>query len=250
LWHGFKAEGYGYDEDIRLRTRDVFLATDFFIITLGLSEIWYDEVTDGVFWRAVPEDAFDAKRHKFRVSTVGETKANLAEMYRLIKKHVPEAKVLFTLSPISLAATFRPVSCVTANSVSKAILRAGLDEFLRSKPEVLNRDLFYFPSYEILQQAFLYPWRDDGRHPHRYVLETIMRTFEAAYCTTDFTLAHANRRLQAARAENLADIKGEPPAPAAEPEKTPEDRKRAKQMRKARKAARQVEKAGQTEDAV
>jgi hypothetical protein len=206
LWHGQKAERYGYDEDIRLRTRDVFLATEFFIITLGLSEIWYDEMTGGTFWRAVPEQSFVPGRHNFRVLSVEETRADIAAIYNLIVKHVPDAKVLFTVSPIALSATFRPVSCMTANSVSKAIIRAALDEFLRSQPDALNKSLFYFPSMEIAQFVFVDPWEDDGRHPRSYVLDTIMKAFEATYCVGEASLDDANRMLRMFRAKNVRDV--------------------------------------------
>lgn len=206
LWHGQKAERYGYDEDIRLRTRDVFLATELFIITLGLSEIWYDDMTGETFWRAVPEQSFIPGRHKFRVLSVEETRADIAAMYNLIAKHVPDAKVLFTVSPIPLSATFRNVSCMTANAVSKAIIRAALDEFLRSREDVLNKSLFYFPSMEIAQFVFVDPWEDDGRHPKSYVLDTIMRAFEATYCIGEATLNDANTMLRMFRAKNVRDI--------------------------------------------
>jgi hypothetical protein len=206
LWHGFKAEGYGYDEDVRLRTRDVFLATEFFIITLGLSEVWYDEATGGTFWRAVPNEVFDGRRHKFRVMSMEETKADIARIHALIRKHVPEAKILFTISPIPLAATFRPVACLSANSVSKAILRASLDEFLRGKPEEMNRNLFYFPSLEIVQQGFIDPWSHDNRHPQNGVLDTVMKTFEAVYCVGEGSLDDASELLQMFRAQNVEDV--------------------------------------------
>ena len=206
LWHGFKAEGFGYDEDIRLRTRAVFLATDFFIITLGLSEIWYDELTGGTFWRAVPEMFFDAARHKFRVHSVAETKADIAAIHRLVRKHVPRAKILFTVSPIPLAATFRPVSCLTANAVSKAIIRAALDEFLRDNAGELNTGLFYFPSMELVQLGFIDPTGPDGRHPTSGILDTVMKTFEAAYCIGDGTLEDANAMFQMFRVQNASDV--------------------------------------------
>jgi len=154
LWHGYKAEEYGCDERIRDKTRKILLETDFFIITLGLSEVWYDEETGGVFWRAVPRQHYDPSRHKFRVCSMAETKAALTRIRELVVKHVPNAKLLFTLSPVPLAATFRPVGCITANSVSKAILRAALDEMLREAGDALNRSLFYWPSYEIVTDLF------------------------------------------------------------------------------------------------
>jgi hypothetical protein len=206
LWHGYKAEGYGYDEAIRLRTRDVFLATDFFIVTLGLSEVWYDEKTGGTFWRAVPEDAFDPTRHKFRVQSFAKTKADLEEIHRLIRTHVPHAKVLFTLSPIALAATFRPVSCLTANTASKAIIRAALDEFLREHEDELNRSLFYFPSMELVMRCFIDPWSEDERHPESYVIDTVMKVFEAAFCEGSVTLAEAVEVFRMFRARNLRAI--------------------------------------------
>jgi len=216
LWHGFKAEGFGYDEDIRVRTRDVFLTTEFFIITLGLSEVWYDEQTGGTFWRAVPEEAFDASRHKFRVQSMEETKAHIAEIHRLIRNYVPDAKILFTVSPIPLAATFRPVGNLSANAVSKAIIRAALDEFLRGQPEELNSTLFYFPSMEIFQLGFVDPWSADTRHPQGYVIEAIMQAFEASYCVGERSLEDANRIFQLYRTLNLQQIEKAPPMSAAD----------------------------------
>ena len=212
LWHGFKAEGFGYDEEIRKRTRDVFLATEFFIVTLGLSEIWYDEKTGGTFWRAVPEAAFDPSRHKFRVLSVRETKQSIAAIYRLLLRHVANAKVLFTVSPIPLLSTFRPVSCLTANAVSKAVIRAALDEFLRRREDDLNKRLFYFPSMELVQFGFTDPWNLDRRHPRSAVLDTVMKTFEAAYCVGGATFEEANTMYQMYREKNLRDIAAGVPA--------------------------------------
>jgi GSCFA family len=206
MWHGFKAEGYGYDEDTRLRTRAMFLATEFFIITLGLSEVWYDEVTGGVFWRAVPRRLFDPARHKFRVMSMADTKRDIARIHALIRSHVPGARILFTVSPIPLAATFRPVSCITANAVSKAILRAALDEFLREHEDEINKTLFYFPSLEIVQQGFMDANTVDNRHPQNYVLEVAMKTFEAVYCVGEGTLDDAQALWRMGRARNVEDI--------------------------------------------
>jgi GSCFA family len=206
LWHGFKAEGFGYDEDIQRRTRKIFLETEFFIVTLGLSEVWYDEVTGGVLWRAVPLESFDSSRHKFRVNTIAETKADLECIYMLIRQHVPNAKVLFTLSPIPLAATFRSVSCITANSVSKAILRAALDEMIRDHGQDLNMTLFYLPSYEIAQELFPRRFQQDGRHLATDIVPTIMAIFESVYCEGDVTQADAAALFRETYEKNIASL--------------------------------------------
>jgi hypothetical protein len=193
LWHGYRAEEYGLKENIRLRTKALFDQADLFIITLGLSEVWYDAQSNEVFWRAVPHDKYDPSRHKFRIATMAETYANIAKIHALIRKNRPEARILFTISPIPLGATFRPVSAITASEASKAILKASLDEFYRNTTESDNR-LFYFPSYEICKALFLHPFGRDGRHVLPYILDLNMLVFERFYCKTgktDADIAHS-----------------------------------------------------------
>lgn len=202
LWHGYKSEEYGCRDDIRLRTRAAFLETDFFVITLGLSEVWYDEQTGGVFWRAVPMKNYDAARHKFRVCSLQETKEAIGRIWSLIRKHVPDSKLLFTLSPIPLAATFRSISCITANSASKAILRAALDEFYRYNSSELNKHLFYFPSYEIISELFYLKFEQDGRHPQHEIIKLIMQLFESIYCKSGIDVQDIEKRYQQLRVLN------------------------------------------------
>ena len=181
LWHGYKAEEYGYDEEVRLETRRIFDETEVFILTFGLSEVWYDEPTGNVFWRTIPKDVYDPSRHKFRLSTVDENRENIRAIYDFIRKYRPDAKIIVTLSPVPLIATFRDVSCITANSVSKATLRVALDEVVR---EVRDEGaIYYWPSYEIVQDVFRMPYKPDRRHVRIRVLNYIMRLFETAWCT-------------------------------------------------------------------
>jgi len=199
LWHGFDAQSFGYDENIRTLTRDVFLNTDVFILTLGLSEIWFDEVTGGIFWRAVPMKSYDASRHKFRVCSFAETKQALERMHAVITNHVPSARIVFTLSPISLAATFRPISCITANCASKAILKSALDEFLRDLGDEARSRVHYFPAFEIINELFPHRFAEDGRHLQDFIIPAVMSIFEAYYCETNLNPEEAERGLQNAR---------------------------------------------------
>ncbi len=180
LWHGYKAEEYGYDPEIQAETKRIFDETEVFILTFGLSEVWYDEPTNNVFWRTIPKESYDPSRHKFRVSTVEENRENLEAIYALIRKHRPDAKVIFTLSPIPLIATFRDNSCLTSNSVSKSVLRVAIDETMRAHQD--EGVLFYWPSYEIITDVFRLPYRPDRRHPEGPTLEFIMTLFEHVWC--------------------------------------------------------------------
>jgi len=160
--------------------------SDVFIITLGLAEVWYDEPTKEVFWRAVPKEHFDASRHKFRLSSVAENLENLNAIYSLIREHRPSAQIVLTLSPIPLVATFRDISCEMANVTSKSILRVALDEFMRSINDT-NERVFYFPSYEIVLNSFNNQFMEDRRHVHKHVLDFNMKVFEKYFCKSQIT---------------------------------------------------------------
>lgn len=202
LWHGYKAESFEYDENIRLKTRDIFLDTDMFIITLGLSEVWFDNKSEEYFWRAIPQDKFDPSRHTFKVCTMNESKKALQDIFDYISKYVPNAKVLFTMSPVPLAATFRPVSCLSANAVSKSILRASLDEMMRDNAELLNDKLFYWPSYEIVKDLFPNEFTEDNRHVHPEILSLIMRLFESVYCKSGIDINDIESEFKTVRQNN------------------------------------------------
>jgi len=180
LWHGYDTGEHGYDEAVRQATLGIFQQTDLFIVTIGLSEVWYDKLTGEVFWRAIPVKKFDESRHGFRVATHEENRRNIARIYDIVRANRPSAHILFTLSPIPLVATFRPVGCISANSVSKATLRSALDEVMRAHSDDAN--LHYFPSYEIVTNAFLDPFSSDRRHVREEVLDFVMAGFDRFFC--------------------------------------------------------------------
>jgi hypothetical protein len=185
VWIDKDKEVFQASEERRQLVRDTLLATDVLIVTLGLSEVWYDRATEEPLWRALPIDQFDPERHVFRVETTAQTFQWLETIERLRARHVPDMKIIFTVSPVPLGATFRPVSAITANSASKAIVRAALDEFLRSHPEELGSNLFYFPSYELVGSYFIDPYESDNRHITSTVAAGIIRYFVEHYCSAD-----------------------------------------------------------------
>lgn len=179
LWHDKAGEVSAATEEAKRATLEIFHSTDVFIFTLGLSEVWYDKTTGDTFWRAIPQHAFDETRHGFRVLSVEENKRNLTKVYRIIRANRPNAEIILTLSPIPLAATFRPISCVTANSVSKGALRVAIDELMREHPD--DAKLHYFPSYEIATIGFPDGLMKDMRHPKPEVVDAIMQVFKQSY---------------------------------------------------------------------
>lgn len=180
-WFGEHKEIVLPTEGVRQATRRILLGSEVIVLTLGLSEIWYDKVSGRAFWRAIPDDIYDESRHGFRLSSVEENLDNLVAVQNLIRKHIPDCKVIVTLSPIPLMATFRPISCLSANSVSKAVLRVAVDELMRRGDEAT----YYFPSYEIVKEFFTDPYGDDNRHVRPEIVQCILNTFAKHYCLPD-----------------------------------------------------------------
>ena len=197
LWHDHASNAASYDETVRQSTRELFMSADVFIITLGLAEVWFDQPSGEVFWRAVPVAKHDPKRHMFRLSTYEENLANLRRIHELIRTHNPKAAIVLTMSPIPLGATFRPIGCFVANQASKAILRAAIDGLLGEFSD--DDRLFYFPSYEVVLNCFNNSFMEDRRHVHAHVLDVSMKLFERYFCETDLTDADIERTYRRAR---------------------------------------------------
>jgi hypothetical protein len=176
-------------EDERARFAAAFADAGAFVFTAGLAEVWQDRETGGVFWRGVPKEMFDEDRHVFRLTTVEENAENLARTIDLVRRLNADAPIVITLSPVPLEATFRNISCLTADSVSKSVLRVAVDQVMSER----RRDVFYWPSFEIVRWAGAhlswpaYGFDDDKpRHVDRYLVGRIIDAFvEAFYVPED-----------------------------------------------------------------
>lgn len=182
------------------------------VMTLGLAEVWEDRETKQVFWRGIPESIFDEQRHCFRVTTTEENTRNLERIISLIRKVNPAVPIVITLSPVPLKATFRDISCMTADSVSKSILRVSIDS-------VMQRGIagvYYWPSFEVVKWAgchLPYPvyGTDDGvvRHVSRYIVRSILSEFIRSYYG-EKTIARVKSDWSTSLAEQEGST-GEPP---------------------------------------
>jgi hypothetical protein len=174
-------------EQERAEMLDYVRGAGAFVFTLGLAEIWEDPETGGVFWRGVPKDVYRADRHVFRRSTVAENERNLLQIVDLIRRANTTAPIVLTLSPVPLKATYRDISCVTADCVSKSTLRVAIDSVLAKNVE----GVYYWPSFEIVRWLGPHlPWpaygfdnAGDSRHPTRYLVELIVDAFIESFFT-------------------------------------------------------------------
>lgn len=154
--------------------RVAFATAAIVIVTVGQAEIWYNKKDGYVYPLVPPAHVFDSAIHGFRLSSFEENVANLERMHELLRANNSEGKIVITLSPVPLRATFRPMNSVIANSASKAILRAAVDIFAAGHTD----DVVYFPAYEIITCIERDPFKEDNRHVRPEAVDRIMNLFE------------------------------------------------------------------------
>lgn len=174
----------------RQASRRVLERAEVLIITLGLTEIWED-VEDGSVI-CLPSGPYvseggDMSRYRFRVSRYGENLANLERVREIMAEHNPECRIIVTVSPVHLWATFRPDSdVISASCNSKSTLRAAADEFVARHDNV-----FYFPAYEMatifrpMSGASLFTEGRENFHVDRATVDFIMEQFFDHYAGND-----------------------------------------------------------------
>jgi hypothetical protein len=167
------------DED-PAATRAILERAEVMVITLGLAEAWFDLDANEPLWRVPAPDA--PGNFAPRVMGVAESVAALESIERLRAAHMPNAQIVYTVSPVRFRVTFRPMHPLVANSASKAIVRAAVDEFLRKHEAQVGSTYFYFPSYEIVREYITDAYADN-RHVHAHVVEVILDIFARGYTT-------------------------------------------------------------------
>ena len=173
-----------------------------FFLAIGIAEVWEDRVGGGVFWRAVPEDVYDEGRHVLRVSTVEENAANIRGVVDLIRRVNADAPIVLALSPVPLAGTFRGFSCVSADCVSKSVLRVAIDQVMADG----RRGVYYWPSFEIVRWSGAHlPWPayglDDNKahHPSLRLVAEVADAFVESYYPPEAVEAIRARAAEADR---------------------------------------------------
>jgi hypothetical protein len=157
--------------------REAFSEAEVLIVTLGQSEIWFNRADGRVYPLVPPAEVFDPARHAFRLTTFAENLANMEAVLALYRSLSPQGRILLTVSPVPLRATFLPQSAISANMASKSMLRAVAEELTAAHPDIVS----YFPTYEIVTVLEKNAFKDDNRHVRPEVVERIMQLFEAWY---------------------------------------------------------------------
>lgn len=156
--------------------RRMFVECDVLIFTLGLTEGWRSKLDGSVFPLApgVVAGAFDPDFHEFVNFGVGEAHADLRAFLLAFRAVNPQAKVLLTVSPVPLIATYEPRSVLSSTSYSKSVLRV-VAEMARAEFDWVD----YFPSFEIItgNHARGAYFDDDLREVNALGVAHVMRCF-------------------------------------------------------------------------
>jgi hypothetical protein len=172
----------------RYHSRNVLQQAEVLILTLGLTEIWQDTIDGSVI--CVPagpyvEEGGDISRYRFRVSRYAENLGNLERIYEIMAAYNPDCKIIITVSPVNLWATFRQdMDVISASCNSKATLRAAADEFTER-----HENVYYFPAFEMATiyqplsgQTYFTAGRDNF-HINKPTVKFIMQHFFRFFAT-------------------------------------------------------------------
>lgn len=151
-------DGFASPADVELARQEHFAAVrqllrdvDVFVFTLGLTEGWQSP-EDGAVYPLCPmvvSPQIDREAFSPVNFTQAEVLEDLLRVRAMMAEINPDARILLTVSPVPLVATFEPRHVLVSTTVSKAILRSAADEACRA-----DTAFAYFPSFEIVANPY------------------------------------------------------------------------------------------------
>ncbi|HVT30706.1 MAG TPA: GSCFA domain-containing protein [Lacipirellulaceae bacterium] len=160
--------------------RRLFAECSVFIFTLGLIEGW--TMSDSKFvlpvHPGVVTDEDDSLEVRFHRYSYEETKSEFIAFWNEFRNINPRVRLIITVSPVPLTATFTDDHVLQATVYSKSVLRSVCGTLENS-----ISDVFYFPSYEIISSHFNNGKYFDSnkRTINEPGISHVMRVFEKTY---------------------------------------------------------------------
>ena len=157
--------------------RNMFEGANWLIFTLGLTESWVSKVDGSIFPLApgISGGEYDANRYDFINFDIQETIDDLNKLIIKIRNLNKNIKIMLTVSPVPLIATYENRHVLVSTCISKSILRVAADMAVKTFDNV-----FYFPSYEIVTSSATsgFYYADDLRQVKEVGVKHVMRIFE------------------------------------------------------------------------
>ncbi len=160
--------------------RRMLAETEIFVFTLGLTEIWVS-AADGAAYPLPPAsvDALVApEAYNFVNLSVDEVRGELFAIIDMLRDINPGIRIILTVSPVPLIATYEASHVACATTYSKSVLRVAANEASKHRPNV-----DYFPSYEIITGSFTKGsyFEDDLRSVSAKGVDHVMEIFFRHY---------------------------------------------------------------------
>ncbi len=155
------------------------LTADVLVMTLGLAEVWKDQASN-TYLNARPYQAMLAKdpdRYTLEVLSFEETDDFLKRTFEIIFRRCrDDLRVILSVSPVPMAATYTGQDVSVANQYSKSVLRVAAEAAAARESRI-----DYFPSYEsIVLSDRATAWEDDLIHVRPRLIEhNVSRMIEA-----------------------------------------------------------------------
>ncbi|MCB2189149.1 MAG: GSCFA domain-containing protein [Deltaproteobacteria bacterium] len=158
-------------------SRRLLSAARLVVLTLGLTELWWNREDRAAFFGVPFREVHDPGRHEFHNLSYREVVECLLYSIDTLRRHNPRVRFLFSVSPVPLSLTYRGhLGPYVATQFSKSVLHAAVLEVQTARPEI-----YYMPSYEIVRNDPREHYTSDGRHIRPETVDFIMKSFERLY---------------------------------------------------------------------
>ena len=165
-------------------SRKALTSCEVLVLTPGQNEAWVSE-SDGFAWaRIPPPEAFaeyGEDYFKIKQFSLAENIEYLDRTLEIFWGNNPNAKVIFTVSPVPSYGTFFDLNVAARSFENKANLLLAVKEVVNNHPE----RAFYFPSFEMAILSHNANMQLDNRHVRPKVVKRIIESFDRCFVTND-----------------------------------------------------------------
>lgn len=203
---GFETpEGLGADREAHfVAVQEMFETCDVFVFTLGLTEAWCSRADGAVFPLAPGVVAEGPGEYRFENFSIESMVSDFTRFFGMLREVNPAVRIILTVSPVPLIATFEPQHVLLSTTYSKSALRVVADIVARSQKNVA-----YFPSYEIITgpQARGRYFADDLRDVTPEGVAHVMEVFKRHFLDRNSAHSPIEETLETGARRKMADAK-------------------------------------------
>lgn len=186
-------EGFASEEEVLELQREhlefvraMFERLDVLVFTLGLTEGWRARL-DGAVYPFCPgavDVPYVPTEYEFVNFGMQDVDSDLQLVIQKLRSVNEKCRILLTVSPVPLIATFEKRHVLVSTTYSKSVLRVAADNAARAIDGV-----DYFPSYEIITGNFSAGryFEADMREVNKAGVAHVMRNFAAHYLDSTMT---------------------------------------------------------------